>query len=305
MRPYIIRRLLLLIVVVWGVGSLTFTVTMMTGDPVTLMAGPEQSRQQIEEMRHQLGLDRPLYEQYARYMLNAVRGDFGMSFRHREPAFTLVLERMPYTIALAGAAILLSVAFALPIGIIAAMQRGTIYDGLVMLGALIGQAVPSFWLAIVLILVFGVGLRWLPVGGSGDPSYLVLPAVTVAGYPLARNARLVRSALLEVLGKEYVVTARAKGLTPRVVLIRHALRNALIPIVTLIALDVGALLGGAVIVETVFGWPGIGRLTIQAIQQRDFPVIQAGVTMVATIFVLVNLAVDVLYTYLDPRIRYR
>ncbi len=305
MRAYIIRRLLLLLVVVWGVGSLTFSITMMTGDPVTLMAGPEQSRQQIDEMRRQLGLDRPLYEQYAKYLWHAVRGDFGMSFRHREPAFTLVMERMPYTIALAGAAILLSVAFALPIGIVAAMQRGTVYDGLVMLAALIGQAIPGFWLGIVLILVFGVGVRWLPVGGSGDLSYIVLPAVTVAGYPLARNARLVRSALLEVLSKEYVVTARAKGLTPRVVLLRHALRNALIPIVTLIALDIGALLGGAVIVETVFGWPGIGRLTIQAIQQRDFPVIQAGVTMVATIFVLVNLGVDVLYTYLDPRIRYR
>ncbi len=304
MKAYIVRRLLLMAVVVWGVTTVTFTVTMVTGDPVTLMAGATSTRQQVEEYRHLFGLDRPLPEQYVVYVWKALHGDFGVSFQHRAPAISLVMERMPYTLQLAFLAIVISIVLSLPIGIVAAIKRGTNYDGLTMLFALVGQAMPNFWLGTLLILVFGVILRWLPVAGSGGIENLVLPGITLSAYPLARNTRLVRSSMLEVLGTEYITTARSKGLAERVVLYRHALRNALIPVITLIALDMGSLLGGAVIVETIFGWPGVGRLTVQAIQQRDFPVIQAGVIMVALIIVCINLAVDLFYTVLDPRIRY-
>ncbi len=304
MTGYIMQRLLLLVVVVWGVASLTFVVTMVTGDPITLMMHVEATREQVDEMRHLYGLDRPFHEQYVNYMLKAARGDFGISFWHRQRALPLVLERMPNTIQLAFAAVCISVVFAFPIGTIAAIKRGSIYDGLVMVLALLGQAMPSFWLGLLLLLLFGVFLKWLPIGGTGGLKHLILPATSIAAYPLARNARLIRSSLLEVLGKEYITTARAKGLGEFVVLYRHALRNALIPMVTLVALDMGSLLGGALVVETIFSWPGVGRLIVDAIRHIDFPLIQAGTVMVALLFVTINLVVDVLYIFLDPRIRY-
>jgi peptide/nickel transport system permease protein len=304
MIRFVLRRALLLVVVVWGVISLSFVMTTITGDPLADFGGVTATREQMAEYRKQLGLDRPLWEQYADYVLNAARGDFGTSFRHREPAGGLVLERMPATLSLAAAGIALSILLAFPAGILAAIHRDTAIEALIKVGALIGQAMPSFWLGLLLIWTFGVLLRWLPVGGGGDVAHLILPAVTVAAYPLARNVRLLRSAMLEELGLEYVTTARAKGLRNAVVISRHVMRNALISVITFIAIDFGALLGGAVIVETVFGWPGVGRLTVQAIQQRDFPVIQAGVAALALTFVCLNLLADLTYGFLDPRIRF-
>ena len=303
MRRYLLRRLVLLVFVVWGVVSVTFVVTLKAGDPAAFMYHIRETKEEIEELRRRLGLDRPLHEQYFNYLANAVRGDFGSSIRHRQPATALILDRLPYTLLLGGVALLFSFFLALPIGVLAAVKRGTSLDGLTMLFALVGQAIPVFWLGILLILIFGVWLRWLPVSGAGGLKHLVLPAVTLAAYPLARNARLVRSSVLEVLGREYVTTARAKGLKDWTVLIRHVLRNALMPIMTLNALDLGSLLGGAVITESVFGWPGMGRLTVLAIRDWDYPVVQAGVALIAMTYVLANLFVDLLYLALDPRIR--
>jgi peptide/nickel transport system permease protein len=226
-----------------------------------------------------------------------------VSLRQRQPTFTLIMERMPATLELTFAALVISVVVALPIGIISAARRNSVEDNASMLFALIGQSVPVFWLGLMLILVFGVQLRLLPVAGRGGWEHLILPAVSLATFSLARNARIIRSSMLEVLGQDYVRTARAKGLVERTVLYRHALKNALIPVVTLIGLEFGTLLGGAVITETIFAWPGVGRLTVQAIFARDLPLVQTSVTILATVFVLLNLAVDLIYTYLDPRIK--
>ncbi len=303
MRRFLTRRLVLLVFVVWGVVSLTFIVTLKAGDPAAFMYHIRETKEEIEELRRRLGLDRPLHEQYLNYLVKAVQGDFGSSIRHRQPATALILDRLPYTLLLGGLALIISFFLALPIGVLAAVKRGTSLDGLTMLFALVGQAIPVFWLGILLILIFGVWLRWLPVSGAGSLKHLVLPVATLAAYPLARNARLVRSSVLEVLGREYVTTARAKGLKDWIVLIRHVLRNALMPIMTLNALDLGSLLGGAVITESVFGWPGMGRLTVLAIRDWDYPVVQAGVALIAMTYVLANLLVDLLYLALDPRIR--
>ena len=303
MLSYLMRRLVLLVFVVWGVVSVTFVVTLKAGDPAAFMYHIRETKEEIEELRRRLGLDRPLHEQYVKYLGKAIQGDFGSSIRHRQPATALILERLPYTLLLGGLALIVSFFLALPIGVLAAVKRGTSLDGFTMLFALVGQAIPVFWLGILLILIFGVWLRWLPVSGAGSLKHLVLPAATLAAYPLARNARLVRSSVLEVLGREYVTTARAKGLKDWTVLIRHVLRNALMPIMTLNALDLGSLLGGAVITESVFGWPGMGRLTVLAIRDWDYPVVQAGVALIAMTYVLANLFVDLLYLALDPRIR--
>lgn len=303
MRRFLMRRLVLLVFVVWGVVSVTFVVTLKAGDPAAFMYHIRETKEEIEELRRRLGLDRPLHEQYVKYMIKALRGDFGSSIRHRQPATALILERLPYTLLLGALALIFSFFLALPIGVLAAVKRGTSLDGFTMLFALVGQAIPVFWLGILLILIFGVWLRWLPVSGAGSLKHLVLPAATLAAYPLARNARMVRSSVLEVLGREYVTTARAKGLKDWTVLIRHVLRNALMPIMTLNALDLGSLLGGAVITESVFGWPGMGRLTVLAIRDWDYPLVQAGVALIAMTYVLANLFVDLLYLALDPRIR--
>jgi len=303
MTRYLLRRLFLLVFVVWGVISLTFIVNSMTSDPITLMIHATIDMSVLEDYRHSLGLDRPLHVQYVDYLYKALRGDFGVSIQHREPAMRMILQRFRKTLQLGGLAFLLAIVTGFSLGTLAALKRGTIQDGIIMLFALGGQAVPGFWLGILLITIFAVQLHWLPVGGSSGLKSLILPAITLAAYPTARNARMVRSSVLEVLGKEYVTTARAKGLRERTVLARHVLRNALIPVMTMNALELGSLVGGAVITETVFGWPGMGRLIVMAIQVRDFPVVQAGIALIATSYVLVNLLVDVLYGALDPRIR--
>lgn len=310
MGRYIVRRLAQSIIVVIGVSLLVFLILYQTGDPVALMASQEATQEDIERMRETLGLNRPWYVQYLDFASGAITGDFGTSLRQQQPVFELILDRVPATLRLALAAFVLSVVISIPVGIISATKRNSIWDNLVMGGALLGQSLPVFFLGVILIWIFAGQLKWFPSFGQGDGSlvstvkHLALPAFTLATFSLARNARLVRSSMLEVLGHDYVRTARAKGLTERVVLYRHALKNALIPVVTIFGLEFGTLLGGAVITETVFAWPGVGRLVVLAIQQRDFPIVVGAVTILAMLFVLINLLVDLLYGVLDPRVRY-
>ncbi len=307
MAGYLARRFAQMLIVVLMVSVASFGLLFLTGDPTELLLGAGadvMTQQQIEEFRHARGFDRPWVFQYLTFLASAVRGDFGDSLRHNRPASEVVWERVPATVQLGLIALMLSVALGVPLGVISATRRGSLVDAGAMLLSLLGQSVPSFWLGIVLIMVFGVYLHVLPISGRGTWQHLVLPAVTLAAFPLARNARLTRSSVLEVLHQEYVRTARAKGVPEVSVIYRHALRNALIPVVTVIGLQLGFLLGGSVIVETIFAWPGVGRAIVQAIGNKDFPVVQAGVTMLAVTFVAVNLFVDLLYAILNPRIRY-
>ncbi|MGI8687844.1 MAG: ABC transporter permease [Thermomicrobiales bacterium] len=303
MLRYIVRRLGQTILVLFGVTALSFGTLFLSGDPTLLMVPETFSAQQVEAFRHQMGFDRPWYVQYGDFLRKAIHGDFGVSLRQQQPTFTLIMQRLPATVELAIAALVIAVCIGLPLGILAAIHRGTAWDSMLMLGGLVGQSLPVFWLGLLLIMIFSVRLGWFPVSGIGGPKHLVLPAVTLGLFSTAYLARMARSSMLEVLGQDYVRTARAKGLRQRAVIIQHALRNALIPLMTVVGLQIGALLGGAVITETIFAWPGIGRLTIQAIQGKDLPLVQACVTFLAAIFVFVNLAVDILYTRLDPRIR--
>jgi peptide/nickel transport system permease protein len=303
MWRYIARRLLQTFIVLWGVSFIAFGVMFLAGDPATAMVGEDWTREQIAEFRQIMGFDQPWYVQYGRFLSRAVRGDFGVSLRQRQPNLTLIFERMPATLQLAACAMLLSIVIAIPAGVISATRRHSWLDHGASLAAMLGQSMPAFWLGIMLILIFGVGLRWTPVAGRGGLAHLILPAITLAAYPIARNARMMRSSILEVLGQAYVTTARAKGLREFLVITRHAMRNALIPVVTLIGLEFGALLGGAVITESIFAWPGVGRLTVQAIYGRDIPLVQAAVIVLAGIFVVINLLVDLFYVVLDPRIR--
>ncbi len=280
-----------------------FALVHLSGDPVLLMVSPDAPPDVVTATRHALGFDRPIHEQFARYLSSAARGDLGISLRINRPVTTLILERLPATMELTIAAFVIAVLIAIPAGIVSAVKRGTAVDRLAMMGAVAGQAIPIFWLALLLISLFGVRLRWLPVYGSGTLAHLVLPAVSLSTIILGRLARLVRSSMLEVLGQDYVRTARAKGLGEPRVLAAHALKNAAIPIVTLLGLQFAQLLGGAVVTETIFAWPGIGRLVVEAIFNRDFPVVQGVVLVVSLIFVAVNVLVDLTYAVLDPRIR--
>lgn len=279
----------------------------LTGDPALMLLGEAADTmtvEEVEEYRHKKGFDRPWIIQYFDFASKAVRGDFGESFRFHRPAFEVVIERVPATLELAIFALVLSVVLAVPIGVISATRPNTWADHLTTLGALIGQSIPSFWLGILLMMVFGVSLKWLPISGRGDWQHILLPGITLAVFPLARNMRLTRSALLEVLHKDYIRTAQAKGLTGRSVTYGHALRNALLPLVTAVGLQVGFLLGGSVIIESIFAWPGVGRLIYMSINAKDFPVVLAGVVMLAISTTMANLLVDIFYSYLDPRIHY-
>jgi len=280
-----------------------FALVHLSGDPVLLMVSPDAPPEVVTTTRHVLGFDRPLYEQFGRYLGNALQGNLGVSLRMNRPVTTLILERLPATLQLTVAALVIAVVVAIPAGIVSAVKRGTLIDRLAMAGAVAGQAIPIFWLALLLIAFFGVRLRWLPVYGSGSLAHFVLPAVSLSTIIMGRLARLVRSSMLEVLGQDYVRTARAKGVGESRVLAVHALKNAAIPIVTLLGLQFAQLLGGAVVTETIFAWPGIGRLVVEAIFNRDFPVVQGVVLLVSLIFVAVNLLVDLSYAVLDPRIR--
>jgi peptide/nickel transport system permease protein len=304
MGRYIVRRLLYACFVVLGAIVVMFVLLRLTGDPAQMMVDVEGTQADVEAVRRAMGFDRPIYVQLAIYMSKLLRGDFGASFRYGGPALPLVLERLPATIELALVAMVISLVVAIPAGIISATRRNSAEDHLVMVGALLGQTMPVFWLGIMLIMIFAANLRWFPSGGRGSLKHLVLPAITLAAFSTARIARLVRSAMLEVMAQDYVQVARSKGLTEGRVIWRHALKNAAIPVVTIVGLQLGALLAGAVITESVFAWPGLGRLMVQSIHNRDYPVIQAAVFVIAIVFAILNLGVDILYTFLDPRIRY-
>lgn len=299
----LVQRLFHFAIVILGVTTLVFVALRMTGDPALMLLPGDPTPEDIVLARQKLGVDKPWAIQYVAFVGNAFRGDFGVSFQHGVDATSLVFERLPATAALAGSALLLAAAFAIPLGILAAVYRGTAIDLVVMVLAVIGQGVPFFWLGLMLILIFGVELRIFPTGGYGGLWHLVLPSLTLAGYIAASTARLARSSMLEVLGRDYMRTARAKGLAPHVVVLKHGLRNASIPLITFLGLQLGLLLGGTVVVEEIFGWPGVGRLLLQAISYRDYPVVQAATFILAMIFVLVNIMVDLIYVVLDPRIR--
>jgi peptide/nickel transport system permease protein len=301
---FLVRRLLRFVVVCIGVSLVTFAILHASGDPVLLIM-PEAPESDRAKLREALGLTDPLITQFVRFVVNAARGDFGNSFFHREPAFPLVMERMPTTLTLTCLAVVLAIAVAVPVGIYSAVRRNTLLDHLATVVVFLGQAMPVFWTGIMLILLFAVQWRLLPVSGWDSWAAMVLPAVTLGAFTTPLFMRIVRSSMLEVVNLDYVRTARAKGLSEWLVICRHALQNAALPIVTVIGLQFGLLLGGAVLTETVFAVPGVGRLIVGAIRQLDFPIVQAGVFLLAIIIVIANLLVDVLYVYLNPTIRLR
>ena len=323
MWSYALSRVIQAGVVIVAVTLITFLTLHMSGDPTYLYVSERASEQEIQQVRERLGFDRPLHVQYLTFLGGLARGDTGRSLTYRTSAMQVVLERLPATIELTLMAMFIAVVFAIPLGIIAALNRGTSIDGGIMALAMFGQSIPSFWLGIMLILFVGLGLSWLPISGhvpfiepllKGDferawnniPNalrYLIMPAFTISLFSMSRNARLVRSSMLEVLSQDYVRTARSKGLPEWGVVMRHALRNAWMPVVTMLGLEFGFLLSGVVVVETVFSWPGVGRLVFNAINQRDVPLVQSAVVIFAGIFVLLNLIVDLLYARLDPRVR--
>jgi ABC-type dipeptide/oligopeptide/nickel transport system permease component len=300
---YLLRRALASLFAIWGVATLTFVLLRVTADPAALLVGERATPEQIAEVRHRLGLDRPLVVQYADFLRGAVAGDFGESYRFNEPALQMVIDRLPISLRLATAAFVVALALAIPLAIASAVWRDTIVDYVASFLSFAGFAMPAFWLGAMAIIVFSVELRWLPTSGSGDLKHYVLPTLTLATWPLGQFTRLLRSELLNVFHEDYVRTARAKGLAERVVVTRHSLKNAFLPVLTLIGLSFGSLLGGAIITETIFAWPGLGRMIIQATLNRDFPIIEASVVVLATGFVLINFVVDILYGALDPRIK--
>lgn len=304
MARYVLRRLLHMLIVLAIVSVVVFLLVRLGGDPLSVMSQGDYSPDQIEALRRAWGLDRPLHEQYLVFLKSVVQGDFGFSPRYRRTAMELVLERLPWTYLLAGVSALVALAIAIPLGVLSAVKRNSTIDLVSTAFATLGAAMPNFWVGIMLILLFSVTFRVLPAFGAESWRSIIMPAVTLGAAIAARLARLTRSAMLEVLGQDFIRTARAKGLSARRVVYGHALRNALIPVVTAFGLQLGWLLGGAVVVEQVFAWPGLGRLMIEAIGLRDVTIIQAGVFWFALSFLLINLAVDVSYTMLDPRIRY-
>jgi peptide/nickel transport system permease protein len=301
---YITRRLIFSVFVLWGALTVVFlAVRAVPGDPAQMMLGPNATAADVDALREKLGLNRPLVVQYATYMFRTARLDLGESIRIAQPAVSLVVERVPATAKLALTAILIALAISFPLGIAAAIRPGGMLDGVVSVVSLLGQSVPGFWLGIMFILIFARSLRLLPSAGDESLAHLILPSVTVALPLVGVLTRLVRSGLLDVLDEDYIRTARAKGLTPRMVMWRHSIRNMLIPVVTVIGLQIGHLLGGAVITETVFAWPGVGLLLVDAITNRDYPLVQAAILFITGIFVTINFVVDLSYGALDPRVR--
>lgn len=308
MLRYVLGRLVGMLPVLFGVTLLVFLMsTFSPGDPVVAMLGESAqgiSREALEELRTQLGLDRPLPAQYAAYVTGLLRGDLGTSIRSRRPVLTEIADRLPATIELAVAALAVAVALGVTLGVVAAVRKRTWVDGAAIAVALVGVSVPVFWSGFLLMIVFALELGWLPASGRGTVFHLILPALTVGVSSAAFIARITRGAVLEALGQDYVRTAHAKGVAPRRVVARHALRNALLPIVTVVGLQLGGLLGGAVLTETVFAWPGVGRMLVDAILARDLPLMQGSVLVISLIFILVNLAVDLSYAAINPKVRY-
>ncbi len=304
MTGYALRRFGYSLFVLWGALTIVFVaVRVVPGDPALLILGPDASAGQLQALRERFGLNQPLPVQYADYLQHAVRLDFGTSVRLESPAMQEVLNRLPASTQLAAVAILIAIGLSFPLGIAAAIRHHSPIDHSISVLSLLGQAAPNFWLGIMFILLFARTLRWLPSGGTGTWQNMVMPALTLALPLVGILTRLIRSGLLDTLAEDYVRTGRAKGLNPTTVLTRHALPNMLIPVITVVGLQLGQLLGGAVIVETVFGWPGVGRLLVDAITNRDYPLVQAAILLITGGFVLINFLVDLSYGYLDPRIR--
>lgn len=316
MARYIARRLLYAVPVIWGVSLIVFlTIKLIPGDPAIAMLGPQAEPRDVALLQEALGLNEPIYVQYVKWLNRTLRGDLGKSLQFHEPVLDLLLRKFKNTLILAMASMLISSLLGIVSGILSATRQYSIFDRLSMVLALFGNSMPSFWLGLVLILIGGLQFRWFPISGMYDVRgdgglldllhHLALPALTLGAVTAAITARMMRSTMLEVLRQDYVMTARAKGLTERKVTMKHALRNALLPVVTVLGLQLGFLLGGSVFVETVFSWPGIGQQLYKAIGFRDMPVIQGGVLLIALIFVMANLVVDILYAFIDPRIRYQ
>ena len=303
MGRYIARRAAHGVIVLFGVSIIVFLLMHLAGDPVAVLLPLDTPPEQIEAFREEMGFNRPLPVQYFYFLSRAVRGDFGYSYHYRTDAMEIVLERMPATLKLTFGALFVALIVSIPAGIFAALRQGKISDVIVRMSVLLGQAVPGFWLALMLMLLFGVRLQWLPVSGAESWKSLILPAIVAGSFSMATITRLLRCNLLETLGENYIQTARSKGLPERTVTTRHALKNAAIPVITVIGLQMGWLLGGAVISEVVFAYPGMGRLAVTAISYRDVPVIQSFVAITAVIVVVINLSVDIIYSWLDPRIR--
>jgi peptide/nickel transport system permease protein len=303
MRSYIARQLVQLVVVIFGISILAFAILHVLGDPVLLLLPQNAGREEFERYRRILGLDQPLYVQYWTFASKALQGDFGKSWYADTPAFSLVLERMPPTMYLTLSGLLVALLIALPLGILAALKRHSFVDNLCTMLAVAGQAMPIFWLGIMLIIVFAVYLRLLPASGYGTWQHFLMPAFTLGAFLAPITMRLVRSGVIEVMNMEYIKTARAKGLGERMVVVKHAFRNACIPVITVLGLQFGQLLGGAIITETVFAWPGVATLTVESIRNQDFPVVQCAVVLLALIIVAVNLVVDLIVGLIDPRIR--
>lgn len=304
MQQYLLQRLLLALPVMLGVTLIVFTILHLTpGDPVRIMAGPRASEEQVQTIRTQLGLDRSIPEQYVRWLGHVIQGDLGTSIAGKRPVAQMIGERLPYTLRLTVLSLVISVLVGIPLGILAAVKQRRAADHLITFGALFSFSIPSFWLGLMLILFFGLWLRWTPISGSQGASSLVLPAATLALPQIGILARLMRTEMLEVLQAEYIKTARAKGLHPLWITYRHALRNALIPVTVMIFLSLPWLIGGAVVVETIFAWPGMGRLMVQALTQKDFPVVQGVLLMIALSTIVANLLGDIVTALLDPRIQ--
>jgi len=305
MFQYIIRRLISTIPVLFGISlMLFFLLRALPGDPAQVIAGELATEEEVSNIREQLGLNQPVYVQYAKFLIRIVQLDLGKSTRTQYPVIKEIAPRLLNTIILAVSATFLACLLGIPAGILAAVRPYTVMDMVVTALALFGMSMPAFWLGLMLIVIFSVKLQLLPVGGTGGILYLILPSVTLAAYLLASIARNTRSSMMEILSQDYITTARSKGVKEKMVILRHALKNSFIPVVTVIGLQFGSLLGGTVLTETVFAWPGLGRLLVYSILSRDYPVIQGGILIFALLFVLTNLLVDILYVYLDPRVRY-
>ncbi|MBU9810092.1 ABC transporter permease [Rahnella sp. C60] len=303
MLRYILQRLGQSVLVMFGVSLLIFYSLHLTGDPAAVMMPPGSSQQEIDNFRHSMGFDRSLTWQYWHYLTGVLQGNLGESLRYSQPVTELIGQRVPATLLLAFTALLWSTAAGLLLGIISALYQNTVWDLISRLLAFSGQAVPVFWLGLLLIIAFSLNLRWLPSGGYGSASQLVMPAISLGAYYMSAIARLIRASLIDVLQQDYIRTARAKGLSRWRIVVRHGLRNALIPVITVQGMYFASLLGGALVTEIIFAWPGIGRLAVQAIQNRDFPLVQAIVLLAALVFVGINLIIDLLYVVLNPRIR--
>jgi len=304
MKSYILHRFFQAVIVIWGISLITFSLLHLFRDPVLILLPPEATKEDVELLRREMGLDKPLVLQYFKFLSGMVRGDFGKSFIAHKPALSLVLERMPMTLWLAASGLLLAIIVSIPLGVLAAIRRNRIQDHSASVLAVLGQAMPLFWLDIMLIIIFAVKLRLLPASGAGSFRHVILPAAGIAVSLLPILMRLTRSRMIEILSQDYIRTARAKGLGERAVLFRHALRNALIPVITILGFQFGMLLGGAVITETIFAWPGVASLVVESIFNSDFPVVQAAVALFALLIVFANLITDIAVAWLDPKTRF-